>query len=152
MKLAEALLLRADVKKKLASLQSRAPKYAFVQEGDRPAEEPTELLAEADEAAETLRRLVFRINKTNLAAALPDGRSLTEGLAARDSLVERHRTLSLMIDACTRAPERHGVKEIRWVATVSVATLQKQSDEVARTIRETNVAIQEAGWRVELVD
>ena len=152
MKLAEALLLRADVNKKLASLQARVPKYVFVQEGERPAEDPAALLVTVDEAAETLRRLVFRVNKTNLATTLPGGETLTEALATRDSLIERHRAVQLTIDAATKSPERHGVREIRWVATVSVSALQTQADALSKQIRELNAAIQEAGWRVELAE
>jgi hypothetical protein len=49
-----------------------------------------------------------------------------------------------------KPPDRYGVKEIRWVATIEVASLQKQVDDLAKQIRELNAAIQEAGWQVEL--
>jgi cell fate (sporulation/competence/biofilm development) regulator YmcA (YheA/YmcA/DUF963 family) len=44
MKLAEALLLRADVQKKLESLRERISKNTVVQEGEKPSEDPNELL------------------------------------------------------------------------------------------------------------
>jgi hypothetical protein len=66
MKLAEALLLRADTQKKLASLQARAQRYAFVQEGERPAEDPQAILLEVEAVATALQRLVYDINRTNL--------------------------------------------------------------------------------------
>jgi hypothetical protein len=47
MKLAEALLLRADVQKKLASLRERVAKNAVAQEGDKPHEDPDKLLKES---------------------------------------------------------------------------------------------------------
>ncbi len=40
MKLAEALLLRSDLQKKLASLRERIVANAVVQEGDKPHEAP----------------------------------------------------------------------------------------------------------------
>ena len=43
MKLAEALLLRADMQKKLASLRERIVANAVVQEGDKPHEDPEKL-------------------------------------------------------------------------------------------------------------
>jgi hypothetical protein len=150
MKLAEALLLRADTQKKLASLQARAQKYAFVQEGERPAEDPQAILREIEAVAVTLQRLVYDINRTNLHNTIKTGETLTEALAARDSLVLRHRILQAVIDACAKPPERYGVKEIRWVATVDVGQLQAQVDGLAKQIRELNAAIQEAGWRIEL--
>jgi hypothetical protein len=150
MKLAEALLLRADLQKKLASLQSRVQKYVFVQEGEQPAEDPVAILRESDEVAEQLRRLVFVINRANLGNTIRSGETITEALATRDSLVSRHSILLSAIDACGRPPERYGVKEIRWVATVEVGKLQGQVDGLAKQIRELNASIQEAGWRVEL--
>jgi len=150
MKLAEALLLRGDIQKKLASLQARAKKYAFVQEGERPAEDPKAILREVEAVAGELRRLVYAINRTNLNHTIATGQSITEALATRDALVLRHSILQSVIEASAQSPERYGVKEIRWVATVDVAALQGQVDELAKESRELNAAIQEAGWRVEL--
>lgn len=150
MKLAEALLLRADMQKKLALLQARAQQYAFVQEGETPAEDPRALLQQAEQVSNALRQLVYAINRTNPHNAVKDGRSLTEALAARDAVKGRHAMLQGVINACAKPPERYGVKEIRWVATVNVRELQAQADDLAKEIRELNAAIQEAGWRTEL--
>jgi hypothetical protein len=152
MKLAEALLVRADVQKKLASLAARLQKYAVVQEQERPAEDPAEIMRQVDTVAEQLRTLVFAINRTNLQHRIKSGETLTEALARRDSLAQRHKIIQGVIDACAKPPERYGMKEIRWVTTVDVASLQKRVDDLAREIRELNAALQEAGWQVELVE
>ncbi len=44
MKLAEALQERADLKRTLNSLKERLQRVALVQEGEKPAEDPQELL------------------------------------------------------------------------------------------------------------
>jgi hypothetical protein len=150
MKLAEALLLRADVQKKLASLQARAQKYAVIQEGERPAEDPQAILRQIEAVAGELQQLVFAINRANLQHRVRTGESLTEALAKRDCLALRHRILQSVLDVCAKPPERYGVKEIRWVTSVDVVALQGQVDELAKQIRELNAAIQEAGWQVEL--
>jgi hypothetical protein len=150
MKLAEALLLRADIQKKLASLQARAQKYTVVQEGERPAEDPNDILTQVTAITGDLHRLVFAINTANLQYKLTSGESITEALAKRDSLVLHHRILVSVVESCTKPVERYGVKEIRWVATIDVPAIQKRIDDMAKQIRELNAAIQEAGWRVEL--
>jgi hypothetical protein len=150
MKLAEALLLRADVQKKLASLQARAQKYTVVQEGERPAEDPNDILREIAAVAEQLHRLVFAVNAANLRHTIATGDTITAALAKRDSLTLHHRALVGVVESCTKPVERYGVKEIRWVVTVDVPALQRQIDDTAKQIRELNAAIQEAGWRVEL--
>jgi len=150
MKLAEALLLRADVQKKLASLQARAQRYAVVQEGERPAEDPQAILQQVEAVAGELQRLVFVINQANLLHKIASGETLTEALAKRDSLVLLHSIYQSVVDVCAKPPDRYGVKEIRWVTTVDVAALQTEVDRLAKEIRELNAAIQEAGWQVEL--
>jgi hypothetical protein len=150
MKLAEALLLRSDIQKKLAALQTRVQKYVVVQEGERPAEDPHAILRQIDAIATEFQRLVFAINRANLQHKIKSGELLTEALAKRDALALRHRILQSVIDACTKPAERYGMKEIRWVLTIEVAPLQEQVDAMAKEIRELNAAIQEAGWQVEL--
>src|SRR5260370_29072754 len=120
MKLAEALLLRADIQKKLASLQARAQKYALVQEGERPAEDPNDLLRQMEAVCGELHRLVFAINKANLEHTIRTGQTLTEALATRDALILRHRGLQSVVEVCAKPPERYGVAEIRWVAAIDV--------------------------------
>ena len=65
MKLAEALILRSDRKKRLELLRERLDRVAKVQEGDLPVEEPSALLDEVDRAASDFTRLVQQINRTN---------------------------------------------------------------------------------------
>jgi hypothetical protein len=150
MKLAEALLLRADIQKKLASLQARAQRYAVVQEGERPAEDPLAILHQVEVVADELQRLVFAINRANLRHKVASGETLTEALAKRDSLALRHHILQSVVEVCAKPPDRYGVKEIRWVTAVDVAVLQLEVDALAKQIRELNAAIQEAGWQLEL--
>lgn len=149
MKLAEALLLRGDIQKKLASLRERVGTNAVVQEGDQPHEDPTRLLKEATSVLKELESLVFLINRANMDNQLPDGRTLAEAIAHRETLVQHHSLLQHAI-ANTRREPRYGMSEIKWVATLKVSTLQKQSEELAKQIRELNAAIQEANWKIEL--
>ena len=54
------------------------------------------------------------------------------------------------IGATQKEPDRYSVREIKWVAAVAVAKLQKQSEDLARQIRELNAKIQETNWKIEL--
>ena len=60
MKLAEALLQRAEYQKKLDNLQSRILVNVKVQEKTEPLENPAELLTEAFEIIERLGSLIRR--------------------------------------------------------------------------------------------
>jgi hypothetical protein len=149
-KIAEALILRADLQKKLASLRERITQYVTVQQGEKPAESPTELIKQAMAVARELEDLVYRINRANLHAKLSDGRTLTEALAQRETLVHQHAILTAAVGATRRQPDRYGLKEIKWVVTIDVSKTQKQADDLAKKLRELNVLIQEANWKTTL--
>jgi hypothetical protein len=150
MKLAEALMLRADMQKKVASLRERITVNAVVQEGDLAHENPEELLKQAFSILGELESLVASINRANLDHKLPDGRTITEAIAHRDMLTQRHALLQAAIAGTKKEPVRYSAREIKWVATVSVPKLHEQSDALSRQIREMNAAIQETNWRVEI--
>jgi hypothetical protein len=150
MKLAEALLLRADLQKKLSSLRERIVANAVVQEGEKPHEDPSSLLLEAFGVMEELEALIAKINVTNLKTKLSDGRTLTNAIARRDTLVLQHGTLTAAIAGSRKEPERYSAREIKWVATLKVAKLQKQADDVSKKIRELNALVQQANWKADL--
>ncbi len=150
MKLAEALLLRSDLQKKLESLKVRIVVNAVVQEGDAPHEPPDGLIKEAFDVLAQREALVAKIHRANLASKLPDGRVLTDAIARRDALRQEHALLIAAIAGCRKEPDRYGMREIKWVATLPVAKLQQQSDDIAKSIRELDGAIQQANWAVEI--
>lgn len=150
MKLAEALMLRGDMQKKLASLRERLAANAVVQEGDQVHEDPEGLMKEAFGVLDELERLVYAINQANLKHQLPDGRNLTEAIARRDTLAQRHALIQSAIAASRKEPERYSVREIKWVATMEIAKLQRQLEDLAQNIRELNARIQETNWKVDL--
>ena len=150
MKLAEALMLRSDIQKKLASLRERVGANAVVQDGDTPHEDPAKLLDESVAVLTELESLVIRINEANEAHKLPDGRTLSQAIARRGTLTARHSLLQHALASSKKEPDRYSVSEIKWVATLKVSRLQKQSEDLGKQIRELNAAIQETNWKVEL--
>ena len=152
MKLSEALALRADTQKRIMQLRERLRASALVQEGEAPPEDPQQLLAELDRLLGQLRDLVGRINRSNLAARLPNGISLTDALAERDTLALRHSILEAVAEAATNRVTRYSRTEIRMVPTVDVGAVRRQADAVARERRELDTAIQGVNWSTELLD
>ncbi len=151
MKLAEALLLRSDQQKKLASLKQRINANVLVQEGDEPAEDPNELLKQAFGLTDQLQQLVLKIHRTNAQAALADGRLLLELLMQRDELVERHKLISSALENTHREPDRYSAREIKWTKVIPVASLQKQADDISARLRDLNITIQAANWQIDLI-
>ena len=150
MKLAEALTLRADTAKRLSQLSERLAANAKVQEGDSPAEDPSELLNELDRLTNQLEDLISRINLTN-SKTIYDGKSLTEMIAAKDTLSLKSSILRNFLSSASTKTDRYSNKEIRVVSTVNVRELQKNSDEISEEIRKLNVKIQELNWSTDLL-
>lgn len=152
MKLAEALILRADAQKRLLKLRERIKSCVLVQEGETPPEDPAELMAEGDRLVAQIADLMARVNRTNLTTRLADGRSLTDALAQRDALTLRHDFLSATAEAALPKLDRLGRMEIKKIATVNVADLRRLVDETARQRRELDTQIQATNWITDLQD
>lgn len=86
MRLAQALILRADYQKRVEQLKQRLLNNVKVQEGDAPAEDPQALFAELARVMTDLVVLIQRINKTNATTAFDAERTLADLLAQRDIL------------------------------------------------------------------
>src|ERR1043165_1707500 len=151
MKLAEALIRRADCQKRYEQVKTRLLTNVKVQEGDVPAEAPAELLAEIGRVANELRDLIKRINKTNSATAFSGG-TLSDALAERDLLVLERRAYAEVAQTASITQGRFTRSEVKYVATVNVAELQKRADELAKQYRDLDARIQEVNWQTELVD
>lgn len=152
MKLAEALVLRADTQRRIEQLRERLKISALVQEGDRPPEDPHTLLAELDRLLDQLANLIAQINRTNIHTLLTDGRTLTEALAQRDVLKLRYGVLKSVADTASRRIDHYSRSEIRSLATVDVAALRQQTDRFAQQFRELDTAIQGANWTTDLIE
>ena len=150
MKLAEALLLRADLQKRFSSLRERVIQNTVVQEGETPSEDPKGLLAEVAKTAAKLEELISAVNTANCEMTTSSGRSIAAALVERDVLILRHGVVQAAASSVVKPPERYGNKEIRWVKTVDPAVLQKEADELAQSIRRVNAEIQSSNWAVDI--
>jgi hypothetical protein len=150
MKLAEALILRADHQKRIEQLKQRLVRNAKVQEGERPAEDPAPLIEELNETVHGLLTLIQQINSTNAATEIERGKTISDAIAERDLLRIRHTIYRDLAQAGTVTQDRLTKSEIKFKSTVSVADLQRQADEFARAHRELDAKIQEANWLTDL--
>ncbi len=152
MKLAEALVQRADVKKRLSELQTRLTQNVRVQEGESPHEPPDAILRELTEALTAYRTLIQRINRTNAATRLADGRTITDHIAERDVLVIEQRAIDAAVKAATDVSWRYSRSEIKQVAAVDVPALRQRLDDTAKRLREVDMTIQKANWDIDLAE
>lgn len=152
MKLAEALLKRADVQRDISNLVSRIVNNVLVQEGDEPAADPETLLGTYAEKTEELEGLVQAINATNAATSFSDTETIADAIARRDMLSERRRTYRMIYDASQIRAERHSGNEIRFVRCIDLRQLQKKIDDTNKEYRELDMKLQQLNWTVDLIE
>lgn len=150
MKLAAALIERADLQTRLTQLQTRLLNNAKVQEGVKPNEDPKDLLKELDEVSKQLEDYVYRINMTN-AATLVDETPLTSLLAKKDVLTKKIGILRAFLNESSALIDRYSLKEIKIDSTVDVAKLQKDLDALSKELRLLDQKIQEINWTTDLI-
>ncbi len=151
MKLAEALMERADLNRKVDQLRMRLVKNVLVQEGEKPSEDPNEIMVELDSAIERLEKLMGQINLTNCNTFV-DGKSLTQIIAQKDSLLVQ---VSVYRDALSEAmsnTSRARGTEIKIRPTVKVDELRKKADELARQVRVLDNTLQMTNWSTDLME
>ena len=152
MKLAEALLIRSDMQKKLAQLKGRIRSNVKVQDGDTPSEDHNALMIDASQIITELSILIERIHRTNAIAKTDKGQSILTLLVERDTLEMRHKLLIEAIEAADTEADRYSHREIKWNIIVSVAGLQKQADDIAMKLRKINIVIQSNNWQIDLLE
>jgi hypothetical protein len=155
MKLAEALLLRADRNRSLEQLKQRIQVSARYQEGENPPEEARDLVTAASAVLDELEVLIRNINRTNSATTMADGRTVTDALAERDVLRLRYSMLKVSADAASGGPQQVGFiratrSELKYLRALDVKDLRLQGSDIARRVRELDARIQQVNWTTEL--
>ena len=152
MKLAEALVLRADGQKRIEQLQQRLIQNAKVQADDQPAENPEILQQELEQLAQELVLLIERINRTNSRTELEAGMSIADALAARDVTKLKSDIYRNLAQAAIVKQDRQTKSEIKFQSTIQVAEVQRKADQLAKEHRQLDTRVQQANWQTELED
>ena len=150
MKLAEALKERADIQTRISQMQVRLNLNARVQEGEKPSEDPAELLRELDELISRLEELIRRINITN-ASTQDEGVTLTVLMAKRDCLRKKTDILRSFLNEASDIGGRATYSEIKMKSTVNVAKKRKELDKLSEELRQTDGRIQQLNWLTDLL-
>src|SRR3989442_4276185 len=147
MKLAEALILRADCQKRIAQLKSRLLVNAKVQEGDAPAETPQELIAELSRVSTQLLDLIKRINRTNSATGFAGRGTISDALAERNVLSLQRAAYAGLAQTAATTQGRLTRSEVKYISTINVPETQKRADELAKNYRDLDAPIHDINWQ-----
>ncbi|MCI5702920.1 MAG: DIP1984 family protein [Erysipelotrichaceae bacterium] len=149
MKLAEALSERADIKKRIEQLENRLILNAKVQDGEKPSEDPKELITELDYLTKRFEELVTKINLRN-ATVVDSSETLTSLLARKDALTLKINVMRDFLSEASSITSRGTRSEIKILPTIDVASYQKKIDKLSKELRELDVRIQTINWTIDL--
>ena len=151
MKLAEALQERADLNRRIEELRRRLGNVILIQEGEEPAEDPAELLAELDTAVSRLEYLMAAINLTNCRTKA-DGMTLTMLIAKKDAMMLKLSAYRDMVYTAGQSTNRARGTEIKVKSILKASDLQKAVDQMAKEVRELDNLLQETNWKTRLIE
>ena len=124
MKLAEALLLRGDYQNKMEQIKERISSNVLIQEGDKPNENPIELIREYEGILKEYEKLVIRINNTNNLTKFNEEISLSEALVKRDVLSKKSRIYKNAVEDASIRQERYTRSEVKYISTINIKEYQ----------------------------
>lgn len=151
MKLAEALIERAELQRKNIQLLNRIKGNAMIQEGDTPAENPSNLIAEYEQNMERLLLLIRKINATNNRTPFDENENLSDAIARRDSLKSKIGTYRSICESAMIRPERYSSTEIKFVRCIDVKQLQDTINQLSKQYRELDTKLQGMNWTIDLI-
>jgi hypothetical protein len=95
--------------------------------------------------------LISAINRTNAKTAFDNERSISDAIAMRDVTAKKRDFLTSIADAASTRQDRYSKSEVKFVATFTIAQIQKQIDQQSKEFRELDTKLQELNWQTELV-
>ena len=150
MKLAELLIERSEIQKRIAQMASRLNDYATVQEGDEPPFKPDEMLKKLDGLHVKLEETIRKINITNMTTEFEPGITLADAVTKRDVMKSRRNIYHGLFTASVVRDSRYSKKEIKFVTTLDVDSIMDVTDDLAKDIRVLDSKIQIKNWEVEV--
>lgn len=151
MKLAEALLIRSDLQKNISQLENRLILNSKVQEGEKPSEDPNQLIEILTENIKDFENIIYNINMTN-SLTIVDGEPLTKLMAKRETLLLKIKILNNFVENASRKIDRYSNKEIKILSSVNVAKEQEKIDKLSKEYRLLDAKIQSANWTTDLIE
>lgn len=155
MKIAQALMRRADLKTRMQQVNARMVANATHQEDQKPAESASSLFVELLDVIKQYHNLVAAINTANANTTVEikdvGQMTLNEALCGRASLKTRAVYINALVEATLRATQRHYDRDdIKTVSVLDIQKLRKEADVTNAQFRAFNEAIEARNWEVEI--
>jgi len=149
MKLAELLIERSEMKKRIEVIANRLRRTAKIQEGDPIVIPPEKLLTKLDHLIEKHELVIRKINQINQTTMFENGLTLADAVVKRESMKQKRNIYSALFSASYSEENRYSKSEIKFVATLDVDRIMEICDDLSRDIRLLDGRIQAKNWEIE---
>jgi hypothetical protein len=143
-KLADAILERGDVQKKIEQLKTRLSNNALYQKDTKTPESPKDILSELDFCFSRLELLINTINEANNISGL------YKLLAKRDVIKSKLNAHRNFLSEISSGVNRYSKTEIAILPNFDAKIIQKEIDILSKEFRLTDSAIQSKNWEIEV--
>ncbi len=151
MKLAESLIDRSEIQKRITDLQNRIRENAVIQQDDAPLEDPAKLFEELIQCYSNLDDLNRRIIATNNSTIFEGNLKVCDALANRESLDKQIKDLGNIASAFSVKNNRFTKTEIKFVSTMNPGTIRIHIDALKDQRKKLDRKIQAMNWAIELL-
>lgn len=158
MRLAEALMLRAELKNEADELFKRIEENAFYKQDETPMEDAKELFRKMEDVLLEIKVLEEKIWRTNMNTLCQGKKTIYDLLRERDYLIKivyrKNRVIAM--HKSDYQNKMYYLKDessvIKKVFAFDIKTLIKERDEAAKKCKEINLMIQRKNWEVDLME
>lgn len=149
MKIAQALVERASLNRKIKEVQTDVISNGKIQEGDVPVYNCDELLTKLNELFEQLKTLDERILKSNYKTEV-DGINLATLIKRKDLVNAKVAYLRVIVDSCSVKMDRYTKTEIKSVCMIDIKELVNKIEKLVEEKKRLDLLIQEINWNTDL--
>ena len=90
------------------------------------------------------------IRRTNSTTPFARPTTLSDAIADREITGRNRDLLAQVAEQASTRQDRCSNSEVKFVASVSVADLERQADQLSKTFRELGTRIQELNWKTDV--
>jgi hypothetical protein len=150
MKLAEALLEKSAVTKRIEELRNLIVTNGMAQEGDTPFEDPIGLLEQFEECSRQLIKLERAIVKTN-SSVMINNLTISQCIAEKSILKQKASSIKHIIDSC-KPNNRYSRSEIKNVILLDLKNLTNQYENITNAVRKIETQLAQTNWQTDLIE
>ncbi len=152
MTLAELLLERGELKKRVSELENRVITNVKFEEGQESYEDPELLLEKLSSTYSKLETLIEKTNRANATSTIDSGETIEQLIIKRQLLESKIASLKNIYEKTMNSRDRFSdyAENVKYELRIDAKSFVKNLNSLCKESRELNLKIQRANWITEV--